>query len=203
MTSFSHRAGNYCDPQFLSWANDSVVPNVTAACSDCWLGVLDAQLNHPLGYDEGLEENFVSLTSSCSATGYSVTSPAAYALNATATTTSAMATATSTLPCEESYEVGASDDCNSVAKSLSVSTYSLLQANYLDLYCQTFAAQVGRRLCVPPRCTTYTWQPSDTCNSVVGGLANVTLPQFLAWNPNFNSLCLNSPSFFGYEVCIR
>ncbi|KAB8227370.1 uncharacterized protein BDW43DRAFT_247217 [Aspergillus alliaceus] len=194
-------AGNYCDPLFLSREN-SVAPNMTAACSDCWLGVLEAQLNHPLGYDEGLEKKFNSLTSSCSATGYSVTSPAPYALNATATATSVITTATSTPACEVSYEVGPSDNCNSVAKSLSVSTYSLLQANYLDLYCQTFATLVGQSLCVPPKCTTYTWQVSDTCDSVVGSLNNVTLPQFLAWNPNFNSLCLNSPFFIGYEVCI-
>ncbi|KAE8150567.1 hypothetical protein BDV25DRAFT_172050 [Aspergillus avenaceus] len=198
----AYPAGSYCDPLFRSWANNSALPNATAACSDCWLGVLEAQLNHPLGYDEDMEENFSSLTSSCSATGYSVTSPTAYALNATATASSVVATATSTSSCDEVYKVEASDDCNSVAKSLSVSTYNLLQTNQLDLYCQTFAGQVGQTLCVPPKCTTHTWTARDTCNSVVGSLANVTLPQFLAWNPNFNSLCLNSPFFIGYEVCI-
>ncbi|OGM50928.1 hypothetical protein ABOM_000718 [Aspergillus bombycis] len=196
------KEGNYCDPLFLSWQNHSVIPSVTAACSDCSLGVLEVQLNHPLGYDEGMEERFNSLTSSCGVTGYSVTSPAPYALNATATATSVITTATSKPACDVSYVVKPSDDCNSVAKSLSVSTYSLLHANYLDLYCQTFSRRVGKTLCVPPKCTTHTWQASDTCDSVVGGLGNVTLPQFLAWNPNFNSLCLNSPFFIGYEVCI-
>ncbi|KNG89016.1 hypothetical protein ANOM_002404 [Aspergillus nomiae NRRL 13137] len=194
--------GNYCDPLFLSWQSHYVVPNVTVACSECTLGVLEVQLNHPLGYDEGLEEKFHSLTSSCGIAGYSVTSPAPYALNATATATSVITTATSKPACDVSYEVKPSDDCNSVAKSLSVSTYNLLQANYLDLYCQTFSRQVGKSLCVPPKCTTHTWQASDTCDSVVSGLGNVTLSQFLAWNPNFSSLCLNSPFFIGYEVCI-
>lgn len=199
------RSGNYCDPQLLSWANESWPVN--GSCSDCWLGTLETQLNSPLGYDEGMEDNFNSLTSSCNATGYSVTSPTAYALHATTTTTetssSAMTTTTATPSCANYYQVKETDDCNSVAKSLGVSTYYLLQANNLDLYCQNFAAKVNQTLCVPSQCTTYTWQADDTCDSVVGGLANVTLPQFFSWNPNINSLCLNAPFFIGYEVCLR
>ncbi|KAJ6107455.1 hypothetical protein N7523_008778 [Penicillium sp. IBT 18751x] len=129
-----------------------------------------------------MEDNFKSLTSSCSATGYSVTSPTAYALSTTATATE--------------------NNCNSVAKSLGVSTYYLLQANNLDLYCQNFTAKVNQTLYVPAQCTTYTWQADDTCDSVVGGLANVTLPQFFSWNPNINSLCLNAPFFIRYKVCL-
>ncbi|KAJ5136402.1 hypothetical protein N7448_004956 [Penicillium atrosanguineum] len=145
----------------------------------------------PLGYDEGMDDNFKSLTSSCSATGYSVTSP-----------TAAIASSTATPSCSSYYQVKQIDDCNSVAKSLGVSTYYLLQANNLDLYCQNFAAKVNQTLCVPAQCTTYTWQADDTCDSVVGGLVNVTLPQFFSWNPNINSLCLNAPFFIGYEVCL-
>lgn len=182
---------------------------MNASCSECWLGVLETQLNSPLGYDEGMEETFSSLTSSCSASGYSITSPTTYALNttatatATATETSATATSSTTSTCVSSYQVQQSDDCNSVAKLLGVSTYSLLQANNLDLYCQGFANKVNQTLCVPPQCHTYTWKGTDTCDSVVGPLGNVTIPQFLAWNPNINSLCLNSDFFIGYEVCLR
>lgn len=182
-------------------------PSVNSSCSECWLGVLAVQLNNPLGYDEGLEANFNSLTSSCNATGYIITSPTAYAINATvmatATATSVTATTTVTQTCVATYTVQQDDDCNSVAKSLGISTYYLLEANNLDLYCQTFAGQVNQTLCVPSQCTTYTWQASDTCDGVVGRLNNVTLPQFFSWNPNFNSLCLNSPFFIGYEVCLR
>ena len=176
---------------------------MNASCSECWLGVLETQLNSPLGYDEGMEETFSSLTSSCSVSGYSVTSPTAYALNTTATATSATSTSTTTSNCVGTYQVQQADDCNSVAKSLSVSTYSLLQTNDLDLYCQGFANMVNQTLCVPPQCNTYTWKGTDTCDSVVGPLGNVTIPQFLAWNPNINSLCLNSDFFIGYEVCVR
>ncbi|CDM37952.1 hypothetical protein DTO013E5_10197 [Penicillium roqueforti] len=193
-------SGGYCDPQLLSWSNGSWPVN--GSCSDCWLGTLETQLNSPLGYDEGVADSFTSLTSSCSATGYSVTSPTAYALNATATATSSPATSSATTSCENYYQVKETDDCNSVAKSLGVSTYYLLQTNDLDLYCQNFAAKVNQTLCVPSQCTTHTWQADDTCDSVVGGLANVTLPQFFSWNPNINSLCLNAIFFIGYEVCV-
>ncbi|CAG8067040.1 unnamed protein product [Penicillium salamii] len=197
-------SGDYCDPQLLSWSNGSWPAN--GSCSDCWLGALEAQLNSPLGYDEVMGDNFVSLTSSCSATGYSFTSPTPYALNATATATevssSAIASSTATPSCASYYQLKETDDCNSVAKSLGVSTYFLLQANNLDLYCQNFAAKVNQTLCIPLQCNTYTWQADDTCDSVVGGLENVTLPQFFSWNPNINSLCLNSPFFIGYEVCL-
>lgn len=177
--------------------------NKTELCSDCWLGGLALKLSNPLGYDTDVESSFTSLTSACNAAGYSYTSPAPYAFNATETTVPATVTATPVPSCTGSYTVQPTDDCNSVAKSLNVSTYSLLSANNLDLYCVNFASAVGNNLCIPSNCTTHTWQALDTCEDVVAGLQGITLAQFLAWNPNFNSLCLNSINFVGYEVCIR
>ena len=114
------------------------------------------QLSNPLGYDADLASNLASLTSSCSANEYSFTSPTAYALDATATTVSATvpvaATALKSLTCTGSYTIQATDDCNSVAKALNVSTYSLLYENNLDLYCQNFAAAIGTTVCIPLRC---------------------------------------------------
>lgn len=161
------------------------------------------QLSNPLGYDAGLASNLAFLTSSCSANQYGFTSPTPYALNATATTVPATATATPPPTCTGSYTVQASDDCNSLAKALNVSTFNLLYENNLDLYCQNFAAAVGTTLCIPAQCNTYTWQALDSCNSVVGGFIGMTVPQFLAWNPNFNSLCQNSLNYVGYVVCVR
>lgn len=177
--------------------------NKTQQCSDCWLGSLALKLNSPLGYDIDIESSFTSLTSACNATGYSYTSPAPYALNATATTVPATVTATPVPSCTGSYIVQSIDDCNSVARFLNVSTYSLLSANNLDLYCVNFPAAVGTKLCIPSNCSTHTWRALDTCEDVVAGLQGISLAQFLAWNPNFNSLCLNSINFVGYEVCIR
>lgn len=179
--------------------------NSTDQCSNCWLGVLALQLSNPLGYDAGLEASFKSLTSSCNATGYRYTTPTAYALNSTATATSTSTTPTSTTlqNCVDMYTVRSGDNCNSVAKSHNVSTYALLQANSLDLYCEHFANALNRTLCIPAQCQTYTWRAYDTCNDVVAKHSDATLPQFLAWNPNFDSLCGNAVLFDRYEVCLR
>ncbi|OGE52702.1 hypothetical protein PENARI_c009G09663 [Penicillium arizonense] len=42
----------------------------------------------------------------------------------------------------------------------------------------------------------------ESGESVVGGLSNVTIPQFLAWNPNFNALCQNAVNYIDYVVCV-
>jgi hypothetical protein len=175
----------------------------TEQCSDCWLGGLALQLGNPLGYDASLAANYASLIGSCNATTYSYTTPTQYAINATATATATAVTTTGASDCTGFYTVEAIDDCNSVAQALNVSTYSLLYSNGLDIYCQNFATALNSTLCIPPQCDIYVWQLTDDCDSVVGSLANVTVPQFLAWNPNFNALCQNAVNFIGYAVCIR
>ncbi|KAJ5426043.1 hypothetical protein N7465_001113 [Penicillium sp. CMV-2018d] len=205
VSCFKDASGTLCEPQFFSWASDSSsTMNSTNQCSDCWIGVLALQLGNPLGYDAGLETSFESLTSSCNATGYSYTTPTAYALNNTATATSAV-TAPSITPmrdCVGTYTVQPGDNCNSVAKAHKVSTYALLQANNLDLYCENFSNTMNRTLCIPSQCETYTWRAYDTCNDIAAGLGNITMPQFLAWNPNFSPLCGNTVLFHGYEICV-
>ncbi|CAG8905566.1 unnamed protein product [Penicillium egyptiacum] len=192
--------GEYCDPQIASWSNQTLTTD--QKCSDCWLGGLALQLGNPLGYDDSLATNYASLISSCNATAYSYTAPTQYAINATATATPTAVTTTAAPDCTGAYTVQATDDCNSVAEALNVSTYSLLCSNGLDLYCQNFAAAVNSSLCIPPQCSTYVWQLTDDCNSVVSELSSVTVPQFLSWNPNFNSLCQNAVNYVGYAVCI-
>ena len=203
---FSHinsSTGAFCDPQILAWSSQSSL-NSSQACSDCWLGGQAAQLSNPLGYDASLASQFASLTSSCNATGkYPTTSPTLYAINGTATITPAPTTSTPATSCTDSYTVQDGDECNSVALGLGVSTYDLLYTNDLDIYCQNFASAVNSTLCVPPGCDTHVWQGSDSCESVVSTLDGVTVPEFLSWNPNFNSLCQNSVNFLNYVVCVR
>lgn len=124
-------------------------------------------------------------------------------MNTASTTATATTTSTAIQTCSEFYTVQSGEDCNSIAKAQNISTYSLLQINNLDLYYHNFAIAVNTTLCILLQCTTYTWQAWDDCNSVVSSYSSMTLPQFLAWNPNFNSLCLNTPLFTGYEVCVR
>ena len=197
--------GQYCDPQLIEWQTQGYL-NIKQSCSDCWLGVHQLQLSNPLGYDPDLASNFASLTSACNATKYSYTTPTAYALNASATTIPATAFATATPPptCPgKSFAVQHTDTCTSVSQRLNVSTFSLLYENHLDLYCRNFHVSVGRELCSPATCETYTWQATDTCASVAAAYPPTTVPQFLAWNPNFNSRCHNGASFIGYQVCVR
>lgn len=170
-------------------------------CSECWLGIQVLHLSSPLGYDDSLAGNLRALTSRCSATGYAFTSPTAYAINATSATSPASVTATTPATCTDAYSVKPTDNCNSVARAHNVSTFALLSHNSLDIYCRNFHA--GGTLCMPPQCDTYTWQATDTCETVVQKLVSNTVSQFLAWNPNFNSLGGNSASFVGYEVCVR
>lgn len=192
--------GEYCDPLIASWSNHTLTTD--QQCSDCWLGGLALELASPFGYNDVLASNYASLTSSCNVTAYTYATPTQYAINATAMTVPTSVTATPAPACTGSYTVEVSDDCNSVALALNVSTYSLLYMNNLDLYCKNWATAVNSTLCIPPQCETYVWQMQDSCDSVVSGLANVTVPQFLAWNPNFNSLCQNAVNYIGYVVCI-
>jgi LysM repeat protein len=196
------QTGQFCDPYLLQWSQQGMGANQT--CSDCWLGGQAMQLNNPLGYDADLASNFASLTSSCSANGkYTFTVPASTtSVDAGPTTTPAPSV---TPICSGSYKLKSTDtDCNVVAKALSVSTYDLLIANNIDLYCQNFysTAQNGTTLCVPGTCQTYTWQAEDSCDSVLISRPGISLTQFLAWNPNFNTLCGNVGKFIGYQVCL-
>jgi hypothetical protein len=193
--------GEYCDPLVASWSNQSLT--TSQLCSDCWLGGLALELASPFGYDDVVAQNYASLTSSCNATTYSYATPTQYALNVTATTEPAAVMTTMASSCTGLYEVSDDDTCNSVAQALNVSTYSLLYMNNLDLYCLNWASTaVNTTLCIPPQCETRVWQATDTCDSVVSGLSNVTVPQFLAWNPNFNALCQNAVNYIDYVVCV-
>ncbi|KAI0907579.1 hypothetical protein F4823DRAFT_602322 [Ustulina deusta] len=193
--------GEYCDPQFLAWSNESTLTS-NQSCSNCWLGVQALKLGNPIGYDEGLSSDFTALTASCNASGYTYSIPPAYGTSATATSPG---TPEFTNPptCTGSYTPQPSDNCHSVAKAMGVSTYSMLYANGLDIYCQNFnvAINSSASLCAPPTCKTYTWGPFDTCSGVASQ-HGISFAHFLAWNPNFNSICRNAINFVGYQVCV-
>ncbi|PYH34135.1 uncharacterized protein BO87DRAFT_435923 [Aspergillus neoniger CBS 115656] len=83
-----------------------------------------------------------------------------------------------------------------------MSTDSLLYMKDLDLYCHNWAdTVVNSTICMPPTCDTYVWQMQETCDNVVSRLANVTVPQFLARNPNFNALCRNAYTVVEGDTC--
>ncbi|RMY22481.1 hypothetical protein D0866_11929 [Hortaea werneckii] len=194
--------GEYCDPKFLVWSNQSFMTR-DQSCSDCWLNVQALQLGSPLGYDDSLASNFAELKASCNAKSYTYATPTVYGINATATTDTDGAKFTKPSTCTGSYVLQPGDDCNSVAKKMSVSTYSMLVSNGLDLYCQNFDAAVNSRasLCTPPTCKIYEWGFFDDCNDVASQ-NDISVAHFLSWNPNFDSICRNSIIFAGYQVCV-
>lgn len=146
LTAALSSENRFCDPRILSWS-EQVELTSNQSCSECWLKSQALQLNSPFGYDENLATNFAALTSRCGVEEYAFASPTQYALNVSSTATSAAIHMATLLPeCTDHYVVKSTDDCHGVAGSLNISTFGLLQANGLDLYCQNFQASVGSRL---------------------------------------------------------
>jgi hypothetical protein len=161
------------------------------------------QLESPIGYDDEWVETFASLTSSCSATGYAYTSPAAYALNTSTSvataTSNATSTATATQTCVSTYTMQANDTCLSISHSQNVSTYNLIMANNWNILC-TNLPDVGGDVCIPEDCNATSLYYGWTCNDMASEWG-ANLAQVLAWNPIFSSACDNLYLFFDWMIC--
>jgi LysM repeat protein len=182
--------GTLCDLVLAEMRNGSRPVN---GCSDCLLGPARLQLSSPVGYDADTAQEFSSATVNCSASGYSYTTPPPFAISSTSTTPSPPQQT-----CAGSTKaVSTGDTCFSIAEANGVSTYGLITANNLDIYCSRLPSTV----CLPPTCQTYEWKPYDTCEDVVAQ-AGITLAQVLAWNPLFDSTCSNAQRWRGWTVCI-
>lgn len=167
-------------------------------CSPCELEIQRLQLASPFGYDDESAEYFASLTSSCSAIGYSYTTQTSYALNGTATATTT-STATPTCP-GPWYTVETDDTCVTISGANNVSTYRLISQNALDVDCNSIYE--GKSLCLSSTCKTYQLEMLDTCTSLVNSL-NITMIRLLAWNPIINPGCSNLASWKGWYLCAR
>ncbi|KAG8164807.1 hypothetical protein KVR01_005082 [Diaporthe batatas] len=199
-------SGAFCAPVFDSWADGNASDQ---SCSDCVLGTFQIQLSNTLGWDDELAANFSSLTQSCQATGYAVTSPPPNYINATQTAT---ATATTSSPtaarsCAATYVVQAGDDCHSISTSQRVSTSEMLYNNNLEAGCTHFPA-AGAQLCMPPSCDVYTVQANDTCWSIVDSYTTpeagkqFTISQLISWNVDISPGCDNLPLLEGSQICV-
>ncbi|KAI1798650.1 LysM domain-containing protein [Daldinia bambusicola] len=191
--------GDFCSPIFDSWSSGN---GSNDACSDCVLGTYQLQLGFGLGYDEELAASFTSLTSSCQATGYTVTSPPALTVNTTAT-----GTATSTAPaaaktCVSSYSVQDGDDCHSISESQRVSTSQLLYYNNLEGGCSNFPV-AGEKLCMPHTCDIYTIKANDTCWGIAEAYNNTFgIAQLVSWNIDISNGCDNLELLVGNQICV-
>ncbi|KAK4097694.1 carbohydrate-binding module family 50 protein [Parathielavia hyrcaniae] len=157
-------------------------------CSACNLRLRQAALDSPLGYTDSLAEDYSSLTSSCQVTFYPVTSPTRYALG---TTTASVPTPTDGVPvpsytCESQYTIQESDTCESISWAKQVSTFSLLYANKLPMYCSDFPA-AGTEICIPQR---------------VAEKHGLTVAKLIELNPDLKSQCSSLRALTGYAICL-
>jgi hypothetical protein len=169
-------------------------------CTDCVLSDNKIRLNSPFGYNKAGAEAFTSLTSSCSKTGYAVSSPAAYALT-TSTTSSASSVATYPPSCVSLYNTIAGDTCDSIAVARNVSSFAVYGANGIR-DCSNIAS--GKKLCLLGQCKRYRVQAGDTCSGIIASNnLQIDAEIFAAWNPNINAQCTNLEFLVNQYICLR
>lgn len=197
----SHRdTKEYCDTIVSSWMANGSPYSSAQNCSSCELSIQKRQLESPFGYSDEAAEDFISLTSSCGATGYDFATPTAYALNATSTGAGSSATATASPSCSGFHTVEKDESCVTISEANNVSTYGLIAANALDAACNSISE--GKSLCLPSTCKTYQLGLTDSCDSLTRTL-DITMAQLLAWNPMINTGCSNLASWIGWYICAR
>ncbi len=166
------------------------------------LGVAQMQLNSPFGYERDFASAHVSLTSSCSKTGYAFTSPPPYvsAASTASSTSSASPAATLDPGCVTLYTIQAGDTCNSIALSRNVSTFAVYGSSGLE-DCSNLPT--GSKLCLLGQCVIYQVQQDDTCDSIIAAAGITVSPSmFVAWNPNINAVCSNLMGLVGDYICL-
>ncbi|KAH8909866.1 hypothetical protein BR93DRAFT_423031 [Coniochaeta sp. PMI_546] len=190
----------YCDVLLVQWLNQ---PSLTAAqkCSDCLLGGAQMQLNSPFGYSDAFASEFRSLTSSCSKTVYTFTSPPPYTAAISTSATPSPSPPALAPGCVTLYTINAGDTCDSIAVSQNVSTWAIYGATGI-VDCTNLPT--GSQLCLQGQCLLYQVQAADTCDSIITAAHIVVSPSmFVAWNPNIDSLCSNLDKLVGYRICLR
>ncbi|KAJ5907679.1 hypothetical protein N7495_000361 [Penicillium taxi] len=130
-----------------------------------------------------------SQVSSCSTSGYSATytptSTASSIVSASATVTASRCNTTN--PDQTVYKVESGDTCVSISAAQNVSTSALINLNSLDIGCTHIVA--GAEICLPDVCEIHRVQETDTIDKIVDSLSRqVSVPQFVAWNANLNSV---------------
>lgn len=192
--------GKLCDLYLGELRNQSKDPGI---CSDCILGVFSIQLSSPVGYSEDLASQFSSAKAKCSATSYTFTR-STYPFFAATTSPSSMPTGTTPTAnssCPRVYTVRRGDTCNSIALAQRTSTYGIIEANGMNLFCSNLQ-KAGPRICLPQaQCTPYTINLADTCQSIASKW-NVSVQEIMAWNPFFSNGCQNIDTWRDFVICV-
>jgi LysM repeat protein len=170
-------------------------------CSDCMLGVTQAELFSPFAYSNASAAELSSRASACGKPTFTVTEPKPYALSTTSPTATEIPSLRSK-DCPDRYQVRAGDTCQSVSQAHNVSTFGLLYWNNLAVGCTDFP-KAGRAVCLPSPCPIYTIQQNDTCLGIIAHHApDYSMRQLRSWNMNINNVCSNLEGMVGDQICI-
>ncbi|CAF9933065.1 MAG: hypothetical protein HETSPECPRED_008521 [Heterodermia speciosa] len=183
-------------------------------CDLCFIKNLRFRAGSPY-YDGPLliaSSLYQSKTTSCSITGYPLTtSVLSYA------TPSLTSTPISNACSGKTYAIQGGDDCYSISKLQGIGTGWLLYDNNLQAYCSEFP-KTGN-LCLINTCKIYSVREHDTCASIAAA-QNVTVPQIVGWNPVsilffaesirvlislsqvLDASCYNMDKMNGSQICI-
>ncbi|KAK4442800.1 hypothetical protein QBC34DRAFT_312355 [Podospora aff. communis PSN243] len=184
-------SGQYCDVLASNWMGNY---SLDRSCSFCELGIQQVQLASPFGYSEQGAEDFSASTQSCNATGYAYATPTSIALNSTSVSQPEPRN------CSRWYTIAEGDDCVVISGVNSVSTYSIIQTNSLDLSCD-FLPATGEKICLGPQCSIYQLGLYESC-AALATTFNITIAQLLAWNPMINPLCTRLVDWTGWYICV-
>ncbi|KAK6337280.1 hypothetical protein TWF730_002686 [Orbilia blumenaviensis] len=173
---------------------------VAAWCKECLLKNQQAILNSEFGYQDSLDADFSAIKSSCSVTGYIITTPTPLILNSTATHPVVTPTCLGT-----TIPIPSGANCTDISSQNRISTLNLLQANNIGEGCGEFPT--SGTLCLPDigRCDVYRVKAGDTCNSVAYSLnQGVTAVMLQSWNPGIDAWCRNFDGgyFIGQDICV-
>ncbi|KAJ6133781.1 hypothetical protein N7523_000103 [Penicillium sp. IBT 18751x] len=196
-------SGTYCNTLFQNAISNG---NTNIKCSACYLNYMSTVVNSQWGQDTLLSPSALeSQVSSCSTSGYSVTyTPTSIVSSAASASATVVASRCNTTdPYQTIYKVESGDTCVSISAAQNVSTSALINLNSLDMGCTHIIA--GADICLPDVCEIYRVQKTDTISTIVAGLSRqVSVPQFVAWNANLNSVqsSENLTSIAGKYICV-
>lgn len=196
-------SGTYCNTLFQDAAANH---QTSIKCSTCYLKYISSIVNSQWGQNILLSPSALERqVSSCSTSGYSVTYTPTSTVSSTASASATVVASRCNVtdPDATVYIVESGDTCVSISVGQNVSTSALINLNSLDMSCTHLAA--GVNICLPEVCEIYRVKESDTVKSIVAGLSSeVSVPQFVAWNANLNSLrsTENLTSIAGKYICV-
>ncbi|ETS76429.1 hypothetical protein PFICI_11816 [Pestalotiopsis fici W106-1] len=197
-------AGQYCNDVIgkalaVDPSNGMVTgtPASTILCDDCYLSLVSTQLAMPMASTSILADDFKFLTSSCSKTGWTLSSPPTATTFTTRPTVSPPAAANCS---GEWHTITASDTCTGISLAEGISTDDLARSNTIPSFCYNFPTSGD--LCIPSdrKCQPYLVKSTDTCYSLQKQFG-IQYAQLISWNPTLGPKCNNIDSIVGYVIC--